>query len=248
MVKKIGGKQAGKRVRKVAEKPAARQRRSSSEVRTLILKTARELFLKHSYDRTSTRMIATAAGVAEPMIFRHFGTKERLFEHAVFMPFAEFVDSYIKRRIHHEFDSSSREELGLKYVTSLYELLDQNRGLVRELLIIGFRTNWRSIRTDDLDSPFGQLFRQLDEISARQMAAGQQRGSDARVMTRISFGAILAMIIFNGWLFPQKASRPTKEKFIEELTGFLLYGTTPTPAERGLEPVKLAIKSPRKGR
>lgn len=45
------------------------------ETRALILKTARELFLKHGYDKTTMRMIAKEAQVATGTAFNHFPDK-----------------------------------------------------------------------------------------------------------------------------------------------------------------------------
>jgi AcrR family transcriptional regulator len=63
--------------------------------RRLLLESARALFAERGYAGTSTREIARAASVTEPMIFRHFGSKAKLFEEAVLAPFNTFVSDYI---------------------------------------------------------------------------------------------------------------------------------------------------------
>lgn len=172
-------------------------------------------------------MIAEAAGIVEPMIFRHFGTKENLFEAAVIEPFARFVENYVDLRKELEFDDLASKELVRLYVPSLYGLLHHNRRLIRELLIVGFRRNWRSIHTSDPESPFGKLFRELDEFGAYQVDSGRQLGSDARLTNRIVFGTILAMAILGEWFFPDDKTRPSEEKLVEELYEFLRRATQP---------------------
>lgn len=49
-----------------------------SETRRRILKAALKLFARQGYDRTTTRDLAEAAGVAEGTLFRHFETKKSI--------------------------------------------------------------------------------------------------------------------------------------------------------------------------
>ena len=48
--------------------------------RTLLLQTARSLFLEHGFVRTSVDTIVAAAGVSKPTFYAHFPTKEALLE------------------------------------------------------------------------------------------------------------------------------------------------------------------------
>lgn len=54
-------------------------RMSGDERRQQILQVAIDLFSKHGFRGTTTRQIATAAGVSEAMVFRHFATKDDLY-------------------------------------------------------------------------------------------------------------------------------------------------------------------------
>lgn len=47
--------------------------------RAQLLETAAELFAEHGYARATTSQLAKAAGVTEPIIYRHFGSKRDLF-------------------------------------------------------------------------------------------------------------------------------------------------------------------------
>ena len=53
--------------------------RTTGKTRDRIMKAAFEEFTEKGYDRTKTRQIAERASVNEVTIFRHFGSKERLF-------------------------------------------------------------------------------------------------------------------------------------------------------------------------
>ena len=57
----------------------SRKRLSQAERRTQIVDVAMRLFASKGFKGTTTRAIATAAGVSEAIIFRHFETKEDLY-------------------------------------------------------------------------------------------------------------------------------------------------------------------------
>jgi AcrR family transcriptional regulator len=69
-------------------------RRPRGEPRRLLLDAARDLFARQDYRRTTTREIAEAAGVAEHLLFRSFGSKAALFREALVVPFTSFVDAF----------------------------------------------------------------------------------------------------------------------------------------------------------
>jgi AcrR family transcriptional regulator len=66
----------------VATTPSAtplRKRLPASERRELILEVARPLFARNGYHATGTNEIAVAAGCSEPIIYKHFASKQALF-------------------------------------------------------------------------------------------------------------------------------------------------------------------------
>src|SRR5258706_15293189 len=79
------------------EPRSPRVRRTSAEVRRLILDAAQALFAANGFRGTSTREIAQTAGVAEVLLFRNFGSKAELYSTAVVLPLAEFLDGWLGR-------------------------------------------------------------------------------------------------------------------------------------------------------
>jgi TetR/AcrR family transcriptional regulator len=59
--------------------PPAQKRLKAEERRSQLLRIAKELFSECGFENTSTKAIATAAGVSEAIIFRHFTSKEDLY-------------------------------------------------------------------------------------------------------------------------------------------------------------------------
>jgi AcrR family transcriptional regulator len=58
-------------------KPAPRLRKA--ERKRQLLATAKHLFVTHGFTATTTEKIAQAAGVSEPVLYRHFESKKALF-------------------------------------------------------------------------------------------------------------------------------------------------------------------------
>src|SRR4029077_17964782 len=54
-------------------------RMSKDQRRAAILHSVKRVFAEKGFDRTTTRELADAAGVSEALLFKHFPTKEALF-------------------------------------------------------------------------------------------------------------------------------------------------------------------------
>src|ERR1700712_3017258 len=59
--------------------PESRKRLPASERRALILEVARRLFARNGFHGTGMTEIAAAAGCSEPIIYKHFASKQALF-------------------------------------------------------------------------------------------------------------------------------------------------------------------------
>jgi AcrR family transcriptional regulator len=62
----------------VSTAPHVRRRLPAGERRALILEAARGLFARNGFHATGTNEIASAAGCSEPIIYKHFASKQAL--------------------------------------------------------------------------------------------------------------------------------------------------------------------------
>ena len=108
-------------------------RRPRGAPRRLLLDAARDLFARQDYRSTTTREIAEAAGVAEHLLFRNFGSKAALFREALVVPFTSFVDDFSDTWVSVVPEETDEEELAAQFVGALYDLFVENRGLVMTL-------------------------------------------------------------------------------------------------------------------
>jgi AcrR family transcriptional regulator len=74
---------------------AGRSRLTAAERRSEIIAAAQSVFAASGLAGARTSTIADAAGVAESMLYRHFTSKQELFEVAVVEPVADFVEGVI---------------------------------------------------------------------------------------------------------------------------------------------------------
>src|SRR5437763_11349804 len=59
--------------------PALMPRLKAAQRREQLIEVATKLFARSGYDATTTAAIAIAAGVTEPILYRHFKSKQELF-------------------------------------------------------------------------------------------------------------------------------------------------------------------------
>jgi AcrR family transcriptional regulator len=203
---------------KVNGQPVAR-----GEGRRLLLESARALFAERGYAGTSTREIARAASVTEPMIFRHFGSKAKLFEEAVLAPFTTFVSDYIADWAARPRGAKSPYVEVREFYRGVYDVLTENRRLIREM--IGGRTTG-SLAADT--PQVGALLERFEDFIERERDDGGFRPFDPAVMTRLMFGLVFSIAIYGDWMFEGATRpRPSVEAFIDEMACLTIYGAYP---------------------
>lgn len=96
------------------------------ELENQILLAARGLFARKGYDSTTTRDLATAAGVAEATLFRHFANKKAILIAIVIQGWAEILTDLLT-----EFSSisnyKSMAQLLYRRMINLHENADMMR-------------------------------------------------------------------------------------------------------------------------
>ena len=195
-------------------------RRPRGEARRLLLDAARELFARQDYRSTTTREIAETAGVAEHLLFRHFGSKAALFRAALVVPFTTFVAEFSETWRSVVPEETDEDELAGHFVGRLYDLFVEHRGLVMTL--------WASdaLGEDELAeagiADVGQALAVLGRISAEGVAARGLRSSHPDLAAHSTVAMIAGMAAFrSGFL---GAGQPSRDAIVDELTQAALHG------------------------
>jgi AcrR family transcriptional regulator len=189
-----------------------------------LIKAARETFRDNGYAEARTLEIARRAGVEEKAIFRHFGTKAGLFEVAVVDAFAVFLRDHISAwRTHFTEERHSIRAPAAAYVAGLYDLLVENRNLLRAYLAAA------DPRTGPHDL-LGRALQPLDDLSTRERSILQGGPIDIVVTTRATFGMLMSLAVYGDLLFSERF--PTRDEIIEECTAIVLDGWTHRTQQR----------------
>jgi|SRR5215208_6492540 len=195
----------------------ARSRRTGQEVRSRLAAAARDVFAERGYMGASTREIARQAEVTEVLLFRHFGSKAGLFEHAVLDPFEHFVDEWGSHWSRRGLRGESLEELARDYIELLYDFFDHNRQLMTTLLAAKAHHPPTASRLDE-------LLQRLENTVREGSAQYGFPGGDPAITVRLTFGLVMSAVLHTDVLFPTGA--PTRDELIDELTRYMWQGVS----------------------
>jgi AcrR family transcriptional regulator len=213
---------------------ARRPRRTTPEVRHLILQAARERFAADGFAGTTTIAIANSADVSETVLFRHFPTKERLFEAAVIAPFEEYVASYTEgwRRV--PVTSADPATVLRDYAAALYDIVAAERELFAALMA-------RGLHSDELAAAFARL-----DVMAEIVAARYHLDYDGPIAVRAAFMMVMSSSVFHESLFAG-ADGITRDRIVAELgemlVGAALHRRLVTPSQRRSRPMSNASET-----
>ena len=182
-----------------------------------MLTAARELFAQRGFAATTTREIADRAGVDEVMLFRNYGSKERLFQVSVAEPIATFMNEYSERWLSAPLAETDPERILRAFVESLYDLVVANR----ELLMAAIPNH--------LGHGAQRALSRLEDL-AEETARIHGFSYDSHVAIRAAVGMVITTCLFDEPLFGRHDAVP-RERVVRELTGILTYGLTQRPPQ-----------------
>lgn len=201
-------------------------RLKSGERRAAILKTAVELFAQRGFRGTTTRELASAVGVSEPVLYQHFATKRELYTAIVDHMLVETTTAFevrMKLVENVKDDRSLLQTLG-ELILGWY-LDDGSR--IRLLLYSGLEGHELAEMWHERATTYLRQF--VAEWMERKIEAGAFRALDPHTLTQAYVGPIahfgLVSTVFNCPL-PQ---RPRAE-IVSEFVDIFLNGVRPRAA------------------
>jgi len=213
-------------VRGVSTVKTRQKRRSTEEVRELLLGAARELFTANGYDATSTRDICARAGVARNLLFSNFENKQQLFEAAVLAPFSEFLDGYAQAWTQLAPDATP-EQLVETWVRRLYDLAQDNRVLLATS--VARRITIGGDAGHDVLDVLADMFDELDEFT-RKHGIDRRYAVDGPISTGAAAAMVIGSVLFRDLVFARR-SRPEldRDRLVRELTTMIVDGIAHRP-------------------
>jgi AcrR family transcriptional regulator len=194
-------------------------RRSSEEVRRLLVNAASELFGENGFSGVTTRQIAERAGVSEAILWRQFRTKAALFNVAVTEPIVEFLSDFVQQfRVYADSIQDTEPMLPPEYGADvffggLYDVFREEKSLIMTLLAA------RAFDPHILEAhgagtaPLSEIYNVVSDFSGGIL---EQHGIkvDINMVVRLSIGMILAAAVLDestSWSSPTgRRSRATR--------------------------------------
>lgn len=195
-----------------------RRRRTSTEVRELILTVARESFDARGYQATTTAQIAKEADVSERLIFSHFGTKAELFHAAVIAPFGAVIAAYM------ESSASSTKNAPLAnridfFMRGLYDLAREHRTAL--LTALEATSTASHSPHDNVLDHLARLFQSTMTLQADEEF---RKDYDEQASLATFVGMVFGVALLDDLIFPAKAKRPSRRRLLEEMRKTTLIG------------------------
>lgn len=202
--------------------------------REKILAAALKLFSQRGFLGAATRQIAREAGVAEVTLFRHFGSKEKLFEAVIrgrsFLPAMKGILPGLEQ--------VGYEEALLTIARRFLATLDERSDLIR--IMLSERHSYPAAVKDIFRGMLGEVFALLAGYFRRLQCGGTLRAFDPDEAARAFLGALFAYVHGLGFFFEDTADRRRRERFAAEFVRLFVEGTLErrTPGEQRGKPAR----------
>jgi AcrR family transcriptional regulator len=199
-----------------AEGRDRRKRKTREQVEQAILEASRALFEEHGYAGSTTREIATRAGVNEVWIYRYFGSKAKLFHRAIFDHLSQFIQRYAEDLPDRK-DPLARARV---FTGGLLARLREDRKAIFAL-ITASEYELSHQQMPELDSFF--------EKAARTTADNVTLNVDVHFGVRMAFGMVLASVLFEDWLGINEII--DEKDLVEEISRMMMMGFIGSPPD-----------------
>jgi AcrR family transcriptional regulator len=197
----------------------------SDDTRQRILEAAAQVFAEKGYARATTRALASAAGVNEVTLFRHFGSKQRLFSAIVEAYAAPALNTAIATKLTGDY----RQDLLTMGAYVLHALLERREAM---RLMLGEAEHFPEVRQVLAQNP-RQLRQALAGYLRQQMAQGRVRPLHAEAAAQAFWGMFFAYTV-SLWLLDEPLDPElSTEELVAQFVDIFVMGTFAQGGEDG---------------
>lgn len=209
---------------------------SAETTRDKIQEASLKLFSQKGFLGATTREIAREAGVAEVTLFRHFPSKEALFEEVIrrysFLPALKGILPGLER--------AGYEEAILEIARRFLERLEERKDLIR--IMLAERHHYPSQVKGIFRGFLGEMIRMLADYFRQLQARGILRDFDPDVGAKAFLGSLFAYVNFLGFFLGASGRGGHDDRFAEEFVKLFIEGTIMNRSSRGNQRKKTARK------
>lgn len=208
-----------------------RQRRSSEELRVLILEAAREVFARKGYAATTKRDVAEAAGVSLSVLYRHFESTADLFAAAALIPFTQFLDELTAEWLRQREGDWDDRAMMRSYLGDLLYQLGENRDVLTGIVAAA-----KDIDSDVLSKLTSAVDDLIDRIGLMGELEAHRRGwfspTGLDSVLRILVGMVLGAVTYD-WLLIKPGT--DSERLLDDMVDLALWGLARKPPAHRLK-------------
>lgn len=214
-------------------------RRSPLELRTLLLDAARREFETNGYSGTTNRDVATRAGVALSVLYRHFDSKPELYSEAVLEPFVQAFERLDADWLEQLDRPLADEQLMQVFVRDVYTTLASHRHALDQLAL-GCPELTDAMR-DRVRDTIQRLLHRLQLMTALETnRRGWMSTENIEMNLRVLMSMLLGMLSYS-WLLLPEGRNLGGDDVIDGMVRVGLWGMTRRPGEekeggRGTDP------------
>ena len=194
-------------------------RMKSQERRAAIVQSAIHLFAEKGFRGTTTRELASALGVTEPVLYQHFGTKHELYSAIIEAKSSEI--SGAAAELKHLAKGSDDRAFLIALGRLILERYENDPELTRLLF-------YSCLERHELSELFferqvQQLYSLVSGYIRRRIRSGAFRGVNPDIAAR----GLIGMISYHGLvglLYPGRFRRANRDRVADEMAGVFLGG------------------------
>jgi AcrR family transcriptional regulator len=184
-----------------------------------IIAAALSEFQENGFGGAKTAAIAKRAGVVEALIFKHFGSKENLFQRVIFERLDRHYTSFATEHTVSPNDRASRLMESRSYIGAQQEFLRRNDRMFKSLIMNEVYGGIEAKDVSQLSGLQDYLDKMVDIVESRPDHRPEGR---VDLNARISFATVLACTLFRDWLFPTGIA--DDEEIRNAVTDFVMEG------------------------
>lgn len=202
-----------------ARSAATRKRMPSDQRREHIVDAARTVFVAHGFGGSRIRDIAAEAGINEALLYRHFDSKEALFEAAVVAPLQAAVAHLTEAATEPPADAeSSLDEMRERTRLFLADLVRVMQDVAPLLGVVLFSGD--DPAAGHYSSYVAPVLQQVADVIRHNLGWWDHRTFDPDTIVRFLFGAVWFEVT------AMRLGDPVRDldQIVDELTDTIIFG------------------------
>jgi len=185
--------------RRKADSPVKRApRRSTQEVRALVVESASQLFAERGYTQTTMRDVASAAGIGLSVLYRHFSSKERLFAATFVAPFLASFEQFRDGRAHESGVASDDKRRIGEFIHDLHHNLAAHRHAV--LTLLAALEDPETEMIEEVRAGLGDAWQNLQLAAAGNVESSAPVPDRVRDANMLVVAMVVGLVLFQPWV------------------------------------------------